>query len=375
MKESSPKKFDPTGIIVTIALVILAAAVILFIMGRGGDAGLPLVGGIVLLALTGLVSEKLKGNQFTFWVFAFLAAAMYYPVIFTNWGFNTSVLTNPLLQLIMFGMGTKLSPGDFARELRKPKGVMIGTVLVYTIMPLAGVALAKLFRFSPAVGAGVILIGACPGGAASNVMAYLANGNLALSVTITTFATLISPIVTPFLMKLFAGALIDIVILDMMISIFKLIILPIVAGVIVNRLIRNRKAILDRVLPKFSMLAILFFVTIVVAHNRDRLIAVGLALVAVAIIHNLIGYVLGYWSARAIGLPERDCRTICIEVGLKNGGMGMGLALDALKSADAALAPIIFGKWMNISGSALANYWRQRPVEEIDQAAVAVETD
>ena len=367
MKESAPKKLSPHGLIGIFALIILVASLIMLVIGRGGDAGIPLVGSLVLLAFFCRMSERFRGNQFTCWVFAFLAAAMYYPWLFTNWGFNTMVLTTPLLQLIMFGMGTKLSPAEFARELRHPTGVIIGTVLVYTIMPLAGLALARIWNFSPEIAAGVILIGACPGGAASNVMAYLAKGNLALSVTITTFATLISPIMTPFLMKIFAGALIDIVIMDMVISIFKLIIIPIVAGVIVNRLLRDRKALLDRILPMFSMLAILFFVTIVVAHNRDKLIAVGLALVAVAIIHNFIGYVLGYWSARAAGLPERDCRTISIEVGLKNGGMGMGLALDALKSADAALAPIIFGKWMNISGSALANYWRQRPVADNDE--------
>ena len=112
------------------------------------------------------------------------------------------------------------------------------------------------------------------------------------------------------------------------------------------------------------MLAILFFVTIVVAHNRDRLLVVGLALIGASIVHNFFGYILGYWASRMIGLSERDCRTLAIEVGLKNGGMGMGIAIDALKSADASLAPIIFGKWMNISGSALANYWRQKPVND-----------
>ena len=143
-----------------------------------------------------------------------------------------------------------------------------------------------------------------------------------------------------------------------------MIILPIVAGLIVNKILRNRKQWLDRILPFLSMIAILFFVTIVVAHYRDRLLVVGLALIGASIIHNFFGYILGYWTGKAIGLNERDCRTMAIEVGLKNGGMGMGIAIDSLKSPDAALAPIIFGKWMNISGSALANYWRQKPAKD-----------
>lgn len=352
--------------LLAVSVVFLCVTVFMIATGNGARAGFPFVTSLVTLAILSRSTQKLKGRAFTFWVFAFLVAAMYFPWLFTNWGFNTNVLVKPLLQLIMFGMGTKLSLGDFAKEFRRPKGLLVGTFLVYSIMPLAGFVIAKLFGFEPEVAAGVILIGSCPGGVASNVMTYLAKGNLVLSVGITTFATLVSPFVTPLLMKMYAGELVDIVFMDMMISILNLIILPIVAGLAVNTILRGRKKWLDRILPLFSMMAILFFVTIVVAHNRDRLIIVGLALVGAAIIHNFLGYILGYWSSRVIGLSERDCRTVAIEVGLKNGGMGMGLALDALKSADAALAPIIFGKWMNISGSALANYWRQKPVKDED---------
>ncbi|MFC1561240.1 bile acid:sodium symporter family protein [Candidatus Latescibacterota bacterium] len=335
--------------------------IIYFAMGGGKHAGIPFVLTFVTMAFYSRGSSKLKGTAFTFWVFAFLATAMYFPWLFTNWGFNTMVLVTPLIQLIMFGMGTKLSIEDFMREFKRPKGVMIGTLMVFSIMPIAGLVIAKSFGFQPEIAAGVILIGACPGGVASNVMAFLANGNVALSVSITAFATLISPIITPLLMKIFAGRLIDIPFIGMMLSIMKMIVLPIVAGLIVNKLLRNRKQWLDRILPLLSMIAILFFVTIVVAHYRDRLLVVGLALIGASIIHNFFGYILGYWTSKAIGLNERDSRTIAIEVGLKNGGMGMGIAIDSLKSADAALAPIIFGKWMNISGSALANYWRQKP--------------
>lgn len=351
-------------VFLALAAVLCITTVVMIGLGHVARAGVPLTGALVLLALYALGTVKLRGMSFTFWVFAFLAAAMYFPWLFINWGFNTQKLVIPLIQLIMFGMGTKMSIADFMNEFRRPKGILIGTVLVFTLMPIAGVAVAKAFGFEPEVAAGVILIGSCPGGVASNVMTYLANGNVALSVSLTTFATLISPVITPLLMKIFAGKLLNIEFLPMMVSIFNMIILPIAAGLIVNKLLRGRKKWLDRILPYLSMIAILFFVTIVVAHYRDRLLVVGLALIGASIIHNFLGYILGYWASRAIGLSERDSRTISIEVGLKNGGMGMGLALTALKSPDASLAPIIFGKWMNISGSALANYWRQKPVRD-----------
>lgn len=347
-----------TGIFSFIVTIIYFAA------GGGKHAGIPFVLTFVIMAFYSRGSSKLKGTAFTFWVFAFLASAMYFPGLFTDWGFNTMKLVVPLLQLIMFGMGTRLSVSDFMKEFKRPKGLLVGTFLVFTIMPVLGFVIAKTFGFPPEIAAGVMLIGACPGGAASNVMAYLANGNVALSVSITAFATLLSPVVTPLLMKLFAGKLIEIAFIGMMWSIMKMIILPIILGLIVNKLMENRKKIIDRVLPLFSMTAILLFVTIVVAHYRDRLIVVGLALFAASIVHNFAGYLLGYWTSKMIGMNERDCRTMAIEVGLKNGGMGMGIAINSLKSADAALAPIIFGKWMNISGSALANYWRQRPTAD-----------
>lgn len=379
---------------------------------------------LVAGAFYGQADRRFKASSFTFWVFAFLAAAMYYPRLFTNWGFDTNVLVIPMLQLIMFGMGTKLSIADFAKEIRRPKGIVLGTILVFSIMPLVGVLVAKLFQFSPGVAAGVILIGACPGGAASNVMAFLARGNVALCVSVTTLTTLLTPIVTPALMKLFAGALIEVPFLKMMMSSLNLIVVPIAAGLACHGILYGKAAWLSKpapvtaigilcfavaaavaplslpagmavlkpglilgfilagavsiakvavaalggpsgwmnlILPKLSMISILLYVTIVVALNRDQLLVVGLMLVAASAVHNLLGYIFGYWVSRAAGLSIRDSRTLSIEVGLKNGGLGMGLALEALNSPDAALAPIVFGKWMNISGSALANFWRGRP--------------
>jgi len=411
-------------IVLGITGVIFSLAILLFLIGDISSAGIPLTLGFVGAALYGFVNPKIRKLSFTFWVFAFLSAAMYYPFLFTDWGFNTKILVIPMLQLIMFGMGTKLSLNDFKAELSKPKAIIIGTIMAFGIMPIIGVLVVSLFNFPPEIAVGVILIGCCPGGAASNVMVYLANGNVALSVSVTTITTLLTPIVTPALMKIFAGQLIEISFLKMMFSSFNLIIVPIAAGLVCNKILygkaewlkNDRNIILiailtlvlaifiielefssdyavlkpgfilgliltsivsftkvivdffkgpsnwmDKILPSVSMFSILLFVTIVVALNRDKLLVVGLLLVFASIIHNTLGFVLGYWGSRAVGLSVQDSRTLSIEVALKNGGLGMGLALEALGSANAALAPIVFGKWMNISGSAIANYWRDKP--------------
>jgi len=363
MSESSPRK---TGWLYTgclaVSILTFGATVLLLVLGRAGETGIPFVATLFFMAFSVRGTRRFKGSSFTFLVFAFLAAGMYFPGLFTVWfGFDTRKLVVPLIQIIMFGMGTKLSITDFGREFKRPKPFITGTVLVFTVMPAAGLLVAKMFGFRPEITVGFILIGSCPGGVASNVITYLANGNVALSVSLTAFATLISPIVTPALMKLFAHKLLFIPFTGMMLSIMNMIILPIVAGLIVNRLLRGRGKLLDRLLPLLSMGAIILVVTVIVAHFRDELLAAGLAIIGGTIVHNFIGYGAGYGVSRLMGLDERDARTISIEVGLKNGGMGMGLAVDVLKSPDAALAPVIFGKWMNISGSALANYWRQKP--------------
>ncbi len=409
--------------IISVSFVI---AIALIVFGNIEQAGIPMLIALIVSALYGYVNSKFKSFSFTFWVFAFLAAAMYYPFLFTDWGFNTKVLVIPMLQLIMFGMGTKLSLGDFRKELAKPKGIIAGTVMAFTIMPILGILVVKIFNFPPEIAVGIILIGCCPGGAASNVMAYLARGNVALSVSVTTITTLFTPIITPALMKLFANELIEISFLKMMFSSLNLIIVPIAAGIICNRILYGKakwlqkdhnifmiailvtlatiliipisfpgsysvlkpglilglsltsvisftrlivkyfkgpKNWMDKILPSLSMFSILLFVTIVVALNRDKLLVVGLLLVAASAVHNILGFILGYWGSRAVGLSIQDSRTLSIEVALKNGGLGMGLALEALGSANAALAPIVFGKWMNISGSAIANYWRDKPTD------------
>lgn len=348
----------------------MASALVAAIAWQGGKipwSGPAVIAALALTAVGLQLRASLRTYAFSLWVMAFVAASMFYPEAFGTWGrFELKVLIVPLIQLIMFGMGTTLSVGDFARVLKMPRAVLFGMLLQFTIMPLVGVSLAAVFGFEPAVAAGVVLIGSCPGGVASNVMTYLARGSVALSVTMTACSTLVSPVMTPLMMKLLAGRMIQVDFFDMMWTIITMIIVPIVAGLIANKILSLmdlRGEWLDRLLSLVAMAAICFIIAIITSLSRDQLLAVGVTLIAVAILHNGLGYLFGYGGAKLLGLDESSCRTVAIEVGLQNGGMASGLAISVLRSSDAALAPAIFGPWMNISGSILASWWRGRPVD------------
>jgi BASS family bile acid:Na+ symporter len=356
------------------SLVVPGVAAFLVVAGAAGGAFghrpllvMGVVGGLALAALSLQRSPTLSSLSFTLWILAFVTASMAYPDAFSAWnGFPLSDLIVPLIQIIMFGMGTALSVRDFALVLKTPWPVVVGFVLQFLVMPFCGWTLAHAFGFEGALAAGVILVGAAPGGVASNVVTYLARGNVALSVTLTACTTLASPFMTSLAMKVLAGRYVPISASEMMVSILKMVIVPIVAGLIVNRALHGRDAFLRRALPVVSMGGICFVIAIITALSREKLMQVGLALVAAVVIHNAVGYVLGYWGSRLAGLAEADCRTVAIEVGLQNAGMASGLAISALKSAEAALAPAVFGPWMNVSGSILASWWRSRPVTGAD---------
>ena len=288
---------------------------------------------------------------------------MLYPDPFLSWnGFKPTRLMIPAIQLIMFGMGATISISDFARVLRMPAPVLIGVCLHFTVMPLLGAAIALAFGFDPEVSAGMILMGSCPAGVASNVVNYLAKSNVALSVTMTACSTVLAPFLTPMWVKVLAGRLVPVSFVEMMTSIGKMIILPIVAGVIVNRLLRGRKQWIDRILPALAMAALCGISAIVTANSRDRLLTIGLPLIAASFLHNLGGYTLGYLGARMFRLNEIDSRTVAIEVGMQNGGMAIGLAFDVFKSAKTALAPTVFGMLSTATGPGLASWWSARPV-------------
>jgi BASS family bile acid:Na+ symporter len=316
------------------------------------------------LAIAFRQHPMLKGLSFTLIIMAVVSLAMYYPQYFKTIGdFKLSALIIPLLQIIMFGMGTELSLKDFANVVRMPKGIIVGVVCHYVIMPMTGFALAKLFNFPNEIAAGIILVGCCPSGLASNVMCYLAKANLALSVSVTTISTMLAPFLTPLLMRLLGGSFVEINFWAMVWDITKIVIIPVTAGLAFHYLIHGKFKWLDKTMPILSMAGIALILVVITAAGRDNLVKVGALLLVATILHNVLGYLLGYWSARVLRFHERDCRTIALEVGMQNAGLASGLALAMGKLATAGLAPAIFGPVMNISGSSLASWWHNHPPE------------
>ena len=345
----------------TFAAACALLSIVFWIMEKTNLSGWSLTLFFVSLAFAFRGSTLLKGLSFTVIIFAAVTLAMFHPDYFLQWGnFKLSNLIIPLIQLIMFGMGASMSVKDFAAVVKSPKGVVIGVMSQFTIMPLLGFTLASLTNFPPEIAAGIVLIGCSPSGLASNVMAYLAKANLALSITITSITTLMAPVVTPLLMKLLAGALIEIDIVKMMWDISKMIIIPIGAGLIFNKLLSGKSKWLDDAMPVVSMFGIAFIITIITTAGRDSLLKIGPLLILVVLIHNSFGYLLGYWSARLFKMPESDCRTVAIEVGMQNAGLASGIAKEMGKVATVGLAAAVFGPLMNITGSALASWWHGR---------------
>lgn len=411
----------------------------------GGISFLLLLGGLITahadvwqlaalgLAVFGAIGmgafPLLKGYQYTAWIIAAVVAGMVYPSAFLHWGdfdLRNKWLILIVVQLVMFGMGIQMKLQDFMGLASSGRGVLVGLLCQFSIMPLVGFLLTRIFHFDAEIAAGIILIGACSSGLASNVMAYIARANLVLSVTVTAVATLIAPLMTPFLMKLLAGTLIEIKFVGMMIEIIKIVIVPIGAALLHDYLkraspkgLKNIKAItlasivwllalplglwaflaaqlsasalqsaellsffagaivvgfgyhqlatkipaLDKIMPYFSMFGIVYFTLVTTAAGRDNLLQVGFLLFIVAVVHNSAGYFFGYWFSRLIGLDKTSARTLALEVGLQNGGMASGLAGTMGKLGTVGLAAAVFSPWMNISGSILANYWKRRPVE------------
>lgn len=322
---------------------------------------------VVFIALTvhSLWKKRMVGLRFTFMTLAFGCAAFTFPSIFISWGdFKLSRIISPLVQLILFGMGMTLTFSDFKLVLKSPKPIFIGTFVQYLIMPVSGFVFAYLFGLTGAIAAGVILIGSCPGGVSSNVLVYIAKANVALSVAMTTISTLISPFTTPLAMKLLAGSYVQVDTVDMMFSIFKMIIAPLIFGLLIHQFLPRLAKKMVSFLPAMAMLAICMIIGITIAMSRNDILAVGLALLGAVVCHNGVGFLLGYWGARVSGLGKTDSRTVAIEVGIQNGGMATGLAFNVLHNAQAALGSAAFGPWSAISGTALASWWRQNPEKE-----------
>jgi BASS family bile acid:Na+ symporter len=355
------KQLNIYSISLFIASLLLVIAIGFLITDNGGYAGPVLVAFFAALALGFRGYDRLKGFVFTTMIFAAVTMAMYYPQYFVEIsGFELTGLITPLIQIIMFGMGTSMSAKDFVAVVKSPRAVGIGLSAQLMIMPIIGYALATMSNLPPEIAAGIVLIGCSPSGMASNVMAYLANANLALSLTITAIATLLAPFVTPFLMNFLAGEFIEIDAVAMMWSIVKMILIPIGAGLIFNKFVGGKAKWLDQAMPIISMLGIGLIIVVITAAGRDSLLDIGALLIMLVLIHNLFGYTLGYWYARLLKIPERDARTIAIEVGMQNGGLASGIANEIGKIATMGLAPAVFGPLMNITGSILASYWHKK---------------
>jgi bile acid:Na+ symporter, BASS family len=406
-----------------IAILSFICFVLLYFTEQKGLTGPFLIIGFIGLAIAARGSSRFKGFSYSLLILTAVTVSMYYPKYFLGVGdFQFKLLIVPLLQIIMFGMGSQMSLKDFAGVVKMPKGVIVGVICQFTIMPIMGITVARMFNFPPEIAAGIVLVGSSPSGMASNVMSFIAKANLALSVTLTAFATLLSPLVTPLLMKVFAGELIEINFWNMMVGIFNMVILPICAGLIFNLFLnklqskkntitqivsylsimflknfiafqttememstffsnlafdiaifallpilgvyifkyfaKGDKELLDKLLSFISMLGIGIIITVITAAGRDSLLDVGFLLILACLIHNMFGYSLGYGVSKLLRMNEQDCRTIALEVGMQNGGLASGLALQMGKVATVGLAPAIFGPMMNITGSSLASWWR-----------------
>ena len=270
---------------------------------------------------------------------------------------------NYLLGVVMFGMGLTLNLQDFKIVFSRPKDVVIGCLAQFTVMPLLAWVLANVFHLDEALALGVVLVGCCPGGTASNVITYLAKGDLALSVGMTGVSTLLAPFLTPLLTWALAGKSIQVDVASMFLSILWVVILPIVIGLFVKWLWPKFTERATDYLPAFSSVAIAFIVAIIIAANADKLLAGGLMIAVVVMLHNICGLTLGYLIGRLLRLSEPKKRAISIEVGMQNSGLASSLATIHFAAYPLATIPgAIFSVWHNLSGAAVAYLYRKNTV-------------
>lgn len=286
-------------------------------------------------------------------VIAVAALALFVP---QSVSFIKTSYVNTLLGIVMFGMGLTLQPHDFQVVFSRPKDVLIGCAAQFTIMPLLAFLLTKAFQLPPELAVGVILVGTCPGGTSSNVMTYLSKGDVALSVGMTAVSTVLAPFLTPLLTYFYAGQRVDVDMVSMFLSIVKVVILPIVLGFLVNHFFRTFTERAVEVLPLISTTAIVAIVAAVVSANSAKIMTSGLLILAVVILHNVLGYTLGYCVGKALKLDSTKCRAISIEVGMQNSGLATSLAAAHFAQYPMATIPgAVFSVWHNVSGAVLAN--------------------
>jgi BASS family bile acid:Na+ symporter len=424
------KRGSTPGFFLTAASVLLLAVALVAMVCRQSAIWHPAMAlGTGAFAVSLYFSSRFSCYQFTVWIIAVVTAAMIYPAQFLHpagLDMRNKWIMLIAIQMVMFGMGTQMRLHDFYGVVRSPRGVFVGIFCHFSVMPLVGWGLTKLFFFPPEIAAGVILIGSCSSGLASNVMAYLARSNLALSVTVTAVTTVLAPFLTPLWMKLLAGTLVQISFINMMMDIIKIMVVPIgaallndylrqasptgrnmvhaltlfagawlvalVAGFweylqthlsanilaavglggfvlsafvigVVYHMLEKRMPSLGKTMPVLAVVGILYVTAMTTAAGRNNLLKVGAVLFLVSVLHNTAGYLAGYFLSRLAGLEKNCARSVAFEVGLQNGGMASGLANAMGKLGTVGLAAAIFIPWMNVSGSLLANYWAKRPVK------------
>ncbi|MEL0660375.1 bile acid:sodium symporter family protein [Psychromonas arctica] len=306
-------------------------------------------------------------NLFPVWAILLSLLAFFQPSLFTS--LKTFIV--PLLTIIMLAMGLTLTPKDFANVSKNIKAVSVGVILQFTVMPIVALIIATLMNFDANLTVGLVLVGAVAGGTSSNVMCFLAKGDVALSISMTAISTLLSVIFTPLLVELLAGKSIDIPVTGMIISLIKIVLVPVVLGIVLNTLLHKSIKKIAPALPLISMAAIVIIIAIVVALNAEKLVEVGSMVAIAVILHNSFGLLAGYWITKKLGFEEKVCRTIAFEVGLQNSGLATALAMKFF-APTAAIAGTIFSIWHNISGSILAGYW-SRTSNEIETNKVIKE--
>lgn len=424
------KKSTLYKIMLGLAALTVVFILLLYFIGKTESLGPLLIAFFVFLAFGVRGNPVSKGFSYTIMIFAAVSISMFYPGLFIKWGeFELKATIVPLLQVIMFGMGSQMSVKDFAGVVKMPKGVLLGLGCQFTIMPVVGFLIATTFGFPPEIAAGIILVGSSPSGLASNVMSFISKANLALSVTLTVVATMLAPLLTPLLMKLLASQFVAIDFWNMMLGIINIVILPIIGGLIFNAvaygkenlrsisiqavvylllitgknlilyetsemelgaafiqlgrdllwflvlpalaaiifrsLVKENKAVLNKILAFVSMAGIGVIIAVITAAGRDSLLEIGFLLILACLLHNTTGYILGYWICKLARMDEKSCRTIALEVGMQNGGLASGIALQMGKVATIGLAPAVFGPMMNITGSSIASWWRKTADTEI----------
>jgi bile acid:Na+ symporter, BASS family len=302
--------------------------------------------------------SNLAGKYFAVWVILVAAVAYFIPAPFLSLGAYITIL----LGVVMFGMGLTLKPVDFQLVLKNPLPVITGVLAQFLIMPLGAFLIAYILGLPAELAAGLVLLGSVPGGTASNVMVYLAKGNLALSVAMTSLSTLLAPIATPLILLGLAGQWLPVDPVAMFLSIVQVIILPITIGLVIRKLFPGTVEKSLNAIPLISVLAIIIIVSAVVSANVENIASSGAIIFTAVILHNLFGLGLGYGTGVLMKLDEGTRRAISIEVGMQNSGLGVALA-TAHFGPLAALPSVIAAVWHNISGPILATVWSKKPVE------------